>query len=91
MYTCSVCGKTLKLKRSLDRHMTQFHSLAAPATDPNPEPEAIPEAIPEAAELKIQAPPKRDYYCIDCGYSPIRKGTTACPKCGGAFDWGAIE
>lgn len=105
-YTCPNCQKVLKHKRSLDRHVAQYHADAPEA------PEAVkantggtmtpdaPETPPELAysapapvdELRIKAPElPTEYYCIDCGHKGLTNGQPNCPGCGSGLAWAEVK
>lgn len=98
MPKCPYCDKELKYKRTLDRHVKQFHADQAtapaepetPLETPHSEPETT--EAPSAESLSIVKPPaEQSFYCVDCGAEGIKKGQASCPKCGGAFDWSKIN
>lgn len=98
MPKCPYCSKELKHKRSLDRHVNQFHTdqATAPAdaetaTDLAHSESETPDT-PAAERLSIVKPPaEQPFYCVDCGADGIKKGQAACPKCGGTFNWRNIN
>ena len=106
MYNCPYCNKSLKHKRSLDRHVEQFHQAAdIEATPPEPEngrpivppapitpPELAHSAPVKPEPLEIKAPePKDEYYCVDCGHKGLQHGMPACPGCGAGLVWEGIK
>lgn len=102
MYNCPYCQKTLKYKRSLDRHIEQFHvgGQAAKAKDEDTNPPATPETPPELAHsapvvpetINFKAPEaETEYYCVDCGHKGLKHGMPACPGCGNTLSWDGIK
>jgi len=79
-YNCPECHKSLKSKRSLDRHTEKFH-----AADNSDNQDA------ETLDLDIEkdnASPKT-FHCGNCD-TVINQGAETCPGCGQPLDWNGL-
>ena len=88
MFACPVCNKVIKQKKNLQPHIDKLH----PDYNPNPE---TTNNDTEELELEVETgteePQNGGYHCVNCGFAPINKGQTDCPKCDTHFDWSGIN
>ena len=83
-YICPQCHVQV---RDLKGHQARMHAEIKPISEAKP--------IAKKLELDIKpkvkkAEPAQAYHCVSCGYTPITKGDSNCPKCGAAFDWSQL-
>jgi len=80
MFICPHCQKELKKKKSLEAHITRFHSENQENL--------------KAKEFNLSENKEKDqdqqYHCIGCGRG-VTKDQNPCPHCGAELAWSALK